>query len=386
MRDLAGERQQAIQSARSILERAKADGDRDFTAAEDHSVKASMALIKELDVQLKGRALVQSVMSLGSSDGGGFGGDTSRFMSLRKSGTKAKVASRAADDLFGTKALNGGTSPLVTVELDPTPHLLGRPATSLLEILPSVVMSPVFRWMQQTTRTNNAAPVAPGGLKPTSVYSLTAVDARLKVIAHLSEAVDIYQLRDGPGLMQFIGNEMMAGLHDAVEQQLVSGTGVGENLKGLNATSGIQTQAYATSQVLTARNAITKVELLGHAPYYFVLHPNDWQSIETSTLSAGQYVLNAEGGASGAGLPVDAALRRLWGVPVSVTTAVAPGTGFLISSDCVQVATDGVVGQEWSANHADDFGRNQTRLRIESRFDLMVTRPLGVVKMALSGA
>ena len=120
---------------------------------------------------------------------------------------------------------------------------------------------------------------------------------------------------------------------------------------------------------------------MGLAPYHFVLNPVDWAIIETSQLTAGQYVLNAEGSGN---LPVDAALRRLWGVPVTVTMAAPVGVGYLISADCVQIATDGVIGQEWSASIADDFARNSVRLRIESRFDLMVSRPLGVVKLDLT--
>lgn len=381
MRNLAQERQQAIQSARSIIDAAKA-ADRDLTEIEADAVDAGMATIRELDVQLKGRNLVNSVMSLGTSDDPDSTGNATRFMSLRRGATKASIATHASDELLGRKAINGGSTPLVSIQMDTQPHLLGRPATSLLEILPSVTMPSVFRWMGQTTRTNNAAPVAVGALKPTSVYGLTAVDGRLKVIAHMSEAIDVYQLKDGPSLMNFIGNEMLQGLHDAVELQLVSGTGVGENLRGLSATPGIQTQAYATSQILTARNAITNVETLGHSPYYFVVNPVDWQSIETSTLTAGQYVLNAEG--AGVGLPVDPAQRRLWGVPVAVSMAVAVGTGYLISRDCVQVATDGVIAHEWSTSYADDFGRNQVRLRLESRFDLMVTRAPGIVKIAMA--
>jgi HK97 family phage major capsid protein len=381
MIDLNAERTTTINLAQAVLAAAKS-GNRELTDAEQATSTGHMARIGELDKQIKGRALVNSVMSLGSSeDIPGGGGEGPRYLSLRRPGTTSRIATKASDELLGRKSLNGGTDPLVSVAMDPAPYTQGRPPTSLLEILPAVTRGPVFRWMRQTTRTNLAAPVAVGGLKPTSVYSLTPVDGRLKVIAHLSEPVDTYTLRDGPSLMQFIGTEMLAGLHDAVETQLVSGTGIGENLTGLAATSGIQTQGYTTSPIITARSAITAVETVGHSPYYFVLNPVDWAIIETSQLTAGQFVLNAEGSGN---LPVDAALRRLWGVPVTVTMAVAAGTGYLISSDCVQVATDGVIAQEWSASVADDFARNSVRLRVESRFDLIVTRPTGVVKLDLT--
>ena len=224
-------------------------------------------------------------------------------------------------------------------------------------------------------------PPTQGGLKPTSIYGLTPVDGRLKVIAHVSEPIDVYQMKDTATLMGFVGMEMLEGLHSAVEQQIVSGTGIGENLNGLVSTSGIQTVPYATSQILTARAAITAAETAGYTPYYFAVNPVDWAAIETSQLTAGQYVLNAEGNGN---VPVEAATRRLWGVPVTVSMAVPAGEAYLISDGCVQIATDGAVAQEWSAGVADDFQRNAVRNRVESRFELLVTRPAGVVKIDLT--
>lgn len=65
---------------------------------------------------------------------------------------------------------------------------------------------------------------------------------------------------------------------------------------------------------------------------------------ETTTLDAGQYVLNAEGSCNG--VPVDSAARRLWGVPVTVTTAIPAGTGYLLSNGVTQLVTDGALQAE----------------------------------------
>jgi len=119
---------------------------------------------------------------------------------------------------------------------------------------------------------------------------------------------------------------MVDGLHQAVEAQVLDGDGLGENLTGLANTSGIQTQALVTNPILTARAAITKVEVLGYSPYYCVINPQDWETVETAQLDAGQYVLNVEGSRNG--VPVDMATRRLWGVPVTVSTGVPTGTGW----------------------------------------------------------
>jgi HK97 family phage major capsid protein len=253
---------------------------------------------------------------------------------------------------------------------------------TLAEVLPAVVVSPVYRYMRQTTRTNNAAPVASGAQKPISVYGLTPTEGRLHVLAHVSEPLDKFDLSDNGSLSNFVRLEMLAGLATALEDELLNGDGTAEHLTGLSNTVGIQAQAWTTSEVLTCRAAITKVQVLGYSPAWFVFAPADWETIETSTLTAGQYVLNAEGSRSG--VPVDSAARRLWGIPVAVTTAATSGVGYLISAGCAQIATDGAVSVETSDSVDDDFRRNAVRLRVESRYDLAVTRPAGIVEIDLT--
>jgi HK97 family phage major capsid protein len=357
--------------------------------AEHAAVEADMARVRELDQQIEGRDLVKSVMALGAQSGPWPNGDGTddrlQYLSLRTPGLKSGLTARfgAAVASPGVKALlHSPDEPFTSIPMSPEIVRLGEAPTSLIEVLPAITRPVVYRYLRQTTRTNNAAPVAPGALKPTSSYGLTSVDGRLHVIAHLSEPMDKFVLQDGLSLADFVRLEMVSGIHDAVKAQLVSGDGTGESLTGLANTNGIQTQAFATSPVLTARAAITKVEVLGFQPYYFVLHPTDWEKVETATLDAGQYVLNADGQRNG--VPVDSAARRLWGVPVIVTTAMPAGTGYLLSNGVAQLVTDGALQAEQSSAYADDFGRNQVRLRVEGRFDLAVTRPMGVVKMSLT--
>jgi HK97 family phage major capsid protein len=113
-----------------------------------------------------------------------------------------------------------------------------------VEAIPAQIVRepPTFAYLRQTTRTNNAAPVADGATKPTSVYGLTRAEDRLRVIAHLSEPINKYHLEDAADLRVFVDNELGYGLDLAVEQQLLSGDGTGENLRGILNTSGIQAQ------------------------------------------------------------------------------------------------------------------------------------------------
>lgn len=55
---------------------------------------------------------------------------------------------------------------------------------------------PEFAYLRQTVRTNNAAVVAEGAAKSTSVYSLTRSEDKPDVVAHLSEGVPRYWFTD----------------------------------------------------------------------------------------------------------------------------------------------------------------------------------------------
>ena len=90
---------------------------------------------------------------------------------------------------------------------------LGRVAQGLLEVLPTQAHSqPEYAYLRQTTRTNNAAVVPEGTVKPTSVYSVVRVEQSLVVVAHLSEGIPRYWLLDWVALEQFVDNELTFGL------------------------------------------------------------------------------------------------------------------------------------------------------------------------------
>jgi HK97 family phage major capsid protein len=243
-------------------------------------------------------------------------------------------------------------------------------------VLPVIRGPREYSYFTQTTRTNNAAPVAPGGTKPTSVYTLDRVEESLTVIAHLSEAIDKYWLQDGPSLAQFVRDELLYGLMFELEDQILNGDGTGINFTGLANTSGIQTQALVGTDLLaTTRRALTDLETLGLSPAYFVFSAPDWEAIEMA--AAAQFAANPNIN------PVTPMSRRLWGLPVVTTVSQAAETGYLIAADSVALRTDTQgVAIEWDTSIG--FTVNTVRARCEGRFGLTVLRPPGVVKIALA--
>jgi hypothetical protein len=124
------------------------------------------------------------------------------------------------------------------------------------------------------------------------------------------------------------------------------------------------------------RSAITKVEMLGHTASGVALHPRDWEVIETAEDGVDRlYMTNG-------GSPVDRAARRLWGVPVALTTTVDQGSGVLVSEGSASLVADPNVAFQLG-RCGDDFTKNFVRARAEGRFEVGAWQPLGIVEMAL---
>ena len=180
----------------------------------------------------------------------------------------AKMASDAANRILppgGQKALSPSGIAVVSQEFQPDPIPLGRPANTLLSVMPvKQHTTPEFAYLRQRPARTNAAIVAEGGTKPTSVFSVTRIEDSLDVVAHLSEPVPRYWFVDSPALQQFLTTELTYGLQVAVEAAA---------LATINATSGIMVQAYDTSVLATLRKSLTALESQGYEAGFMLLNP-----------------------------------------------------------------------------------------------------------------
>lgn len=379
----------ALASALAIVEGAKA-GNRTMTAGEKSQVEVHLKEVDELDVQIKAAAPDEARLKrLAELTPGAMGGGSSQegagFFRLDAKSVASNLLtkSRANDGApTGIKALIGvGESTVGIPLLSGTPVDMGKVATNLLDVLPAAQVPREFSYLRQTARTNLAAVVASGGLKPTSVYTLERIEEHLRVIAHLSEPIDKFWLEDSATLEQFVGNELVYGLQLGLENQILNGDGLVDNLKGLNVTVGIQTQAWTTDMITTARNGLTQAQTaVGEGPGFYVFNPLDWAVIELTTVGSA-YAMNS----GGASVPVDQAARRLWGQPVCLSNAQAVGTGLYAQRESVRLFANGAIKVEWNTS-GDDFTHNLLRARCEGRFGFAVPRPLGVVKLDLTAA
>ncbi|BBY60219.1 phage major capsid protein [Mycolicibacterium sarraceniae] len=245
---------------------------------------------------------------------------------------------------------------------------------SLLDVLPARIVPPSYTFIRQSTRTNNAAPVAVAGTKPTTVLGITSVENRLRVVAHVSEQLDHYMLSDAPNLEKFVSDEMLYGLRKAVETEVISGDGTGEHFTGILNTSGVVTQAFATNALTSIRKALTALSVSDYAPAAIVLSAGDWEAIELLAVTSGATDVQ--------GAPIDPTARRLWGVPVVLNQGLGAKTGLVLGEGSVTIDHDGELDTRWSENVGTDFTSNSLRCRVEGRFGVSVNQPGAVVKVA----
>ncbi|PFW99797.1 hypothetical protein CJ469_05069 [Nocardia farcinica] len=382
--DLQKEAQQHVGKAREIAERAQKAG-RDMTGDEqrafDEAMTKGRGLLDRIKSGKRDLEVFEAAKGLASEIGrpNDPNAPSGKHLSLTGSSVKAmarQIADRMAPaNSTGRKALLPAGATVTDVPMvAESPIALGRPALSLLDALTLRPQPPKYKYLRQNTRTNNAAPVAQGATKPTSVLGLAEIDAELRVIAHMSEPIPKYWLEDSDALELFVADELLFGLRQAIEAQVIAGDGTGENMTGLVNVSGGQAQAFATDLLTTTRSAVTRLETAGHTAGLFVLSPADWEALELArTDTAGQLEL---------GGPVDRAARKLWGVPVAVALGLPAKTGLLLDLSAVALSTDEAgIETKWSENVSDDFSKNQIRARVEGRFELDVFQPLGIAKI-----
>ncbi|MFD6513843.1 phage major capsid protein [Rhodococcus sp. NPDC060176] len=379
-----------VAEGQKVLTEIKALDEPDAEAVE--AVKSAADQLKVLDAKIEkadaSAGVMRKMAGLEPSRGGGtWGGGTGgvKFLGLSTAqGRKAAVAplakAMAGPDPLGKAVVPDGTA----VGTIPLVGVFERPElpTSILDLLPMRTVAPYWSYLREVERTDNAAVVPVGEVKPTSVYRDERVEDRLRVVAHLSEPIDKYILEDFGVLSEYLQNRMIRGLNLGVEKAILTGDGAVsagppkvDNIKGILNVSGVQLQAWATDLLTTIRKGITALEVLGHEATALVLSPADWEKLElTRRAGDGAFDLGP------ANLPVDRAKRLVWGVPTVVSNILPAKTGILMDTSAVEFVGDGQIGVEW--NRFSGFTTNEIMMRVEGRFGVALTTPLGVVKLA----
>lgn len=282
---------------------------------------------------------------------------------------------------------NGGGVLFVPDQYTPITEFGRRPLTIRQLITNLTTNSDNVEYVRITAETSRAAPVPEAthtdpetsggepGYKPESGMEFERVNAPVKTIAHWMPATT-RALSDAGQLRGLIDSFLRYYLDLELEDQIVTGNGIGENFEGILETDGIQEQPYIVDTndaafFHTARVARRLVRTVGRRiPTAYILHPEDWERIDLAQDDMKRFYSQ---GPFGEMTPV------LWGLPVVESEAVPVGTGIVGDLRTCVLWDREQASISVSNSHADFFIRNLVAILAELRAAFGVLKPNALV-------
>lgn len=288
--------------------------------------------------------------------------------------------------LTGEDSTQGGA--FVTPDMTGIYEPLGRFPLNLRQLINvRQTTSDTVEFVRQTTQANQAAPVAEAnvttftgatgqvsGEKPEANMAFERVQETVKTIAVWVPATK-RALSDAAQLRGLIDQELREDLGEELENQILNGSGSGENFTGIANTANTLVQAFVTDILVTTRKAITNLLLNGkQAPSAWLFNPQDWETVELLTDSEGRFRW---------GGPINRGPSTLWGVPVAQSFFQAQGTAWLGNWSKAVLWDREQANISVSDSHADFFIRNMVAILAEMRAAFGVIRPTAFCEVDL---
>ena len=285
--------------------------------------------------------------------------------------------SARARETKATLATTGAPQSLIG-DFKTEPFTFGREKVRIADLIPSTTTEAGrVLYYRATTAAAAAAAVAEGTAKPESSPVWAEVEAAVVKIAHYVRVNDEV-LADFRDFYRVLTTELIAGLIDAENTQIISGSGTAPNMRGLLNTVGILTRARGADTNLDALLKATTDLRVGSAfveADVVILHPSNYESIRLLKDAQGAYLL---------GSPLTAGPPVLHDAKVVITTSMTANTAlvanlkeaaalFVRQGPSVQVAQFG--------GGTVEFIANQTLARAEERLALATPRPTAMVKV-----
>ena len=241
--------------------------------------------------------------------------------------------------------------------------------------------SNLVQFTRENVFTNNAGPqydaTSPAATenvtKPESGVTFTLANAAVVTLAHFIP-VSRQVLDDAPQLESYVNSRLAYGLKLEEEDQLLNGNGSSGNISGLLASGNFTAynrSATGDTNIDTLRKAITQGELSEYVVDTIVINPADWETIELTKATDGQYVV---------GNPMNAMAAQLWGKRIVPTNSIASGT-FLVGAFQMgaQIWDRMDAAVQISYEDGDNFKKNMATLLAEERLALTVYRPAAFI-------
>ena len=239
-----------------------------------------------------------------------------------------------------------------------------------------------YKYLEETTFTNNAAEVAEGSAFGESALAMTERTEEIRKIG-VSIPVTEELLADVTAVQGYLDSRLRTMLNLRLDDVLIGGSGSGVNIRGILNKSGINTFDYSSysgnlKRIGQIYQAITEIRKDAFVePDAIIMHPSDWYDIVTEVNA-----VTTSGALNplfmGAGMFNGAPQASIWGVPVVPTTATSAGVaivGNFGGGVSAHLITRQGIDVAMSDSHSDFFTKDKVMMKASLRLGFAIYRP-----------
>lgn len=361
----------------------KANNEIDNAKSLSAETKSAIEKLAEKATSLTDRCLELEQKLSARGDDSDKSNDTIGEMFVKSAGWKAmqEGTTRTAKLELKTAIVNatGQNQPLVAA--DRLAGIITNPnrVLTIRDLIPvGRTSSNLIEYTKENVFTNNAggqyaSPAFENVTKPESGITFTLESEAVRTLAHWIP-VSKQVLDDSPMLQSFIEGRLQYGLKLEEEDQLLNGTGTGSNLSGILNSGNFTAYTRAKTgdtRIDTLRRAITQAALSEFMADTIVINTADWEAIELTKATDGQYVWTN---------PALGNAPQLWGKRVVATNSITAGT-FLVGAFAMgaQIWDRQQSSVMVSLENSDNFVKNMVTILAEERLCLTVYRPAAFI-------
>jgi len=239
-----------------------------------------------------------------------------------------------------------------------------------------------YKYLEETTFTNNAAEVAEASAFGESALAMTE---RTEEIRKFGVSIPVTEelLADVTAVQGYLDSRLRTMLNLRLDSELLNGDGSAPNITGVLNKSGINTFDYSAfsgnlKRIGQVYQAITEIRKDAFVePDAILMHPSDWYDIVTEVNA-----VTTSGALNplfmGAGMFNGAPQASLWGVPVVPTTAISAGTalvGNFGGGVSAHIVTRQGIDVAMSDSHSDFFTKDKVMMKASLRLGFAIYRP-----------
>lgn len=238
-----------------------------------------------------------------------------------------------------------------------------------------------YKYLEETTFTNNGAEVAEGGAMGESALAFTEQTENIRKFG-VSIPVTEELLADVSAVQGYLDSRLRTQLNLRLDSQLLNGDGSAPNIRGILNKSGINTFDYSSysgnlKRIGQVYQAITEIRKDAFVePDAIIMHPSDWNDVVTEvnavTTSGSLNPLFV-----GAGMMSGAPTASMWGVPVIASTAIGAGTalvGAFGGGQAVHIVSRAGIEVAMSDSHDDFFTKDKVMMKASLRLGFPIYR------------